>query len=55
MIATTMARAVIQFMLRLPPELHEALKNWADREDRSLHAQIVHVLKRAVEAEERRD
>lgn len=39
---------VIRFVLRLPPDLHEELKAWADREERSLHAQILYVLRRAL-------
>jgi len=35
---------MIRFTLRLPEELHEALKRLAEREHRSLHAQIVHIL-----------
>lgn len=39
---------VVRFVLRLPPELHRELKEWADREERSLHAQILYVLRRAL-------
>lgn len=39
---------VIRFLLRLPPDVHEELKAWADREERSLHAQILYVLRRAL-------
>jgi hypothetical protein len=39
---------VIRFVLRLSPEMHQELKNWAEREDRSLHSLIVHVLRRAL-------
>jgi predicted transcriptional regulator len=35
--------------LRLPPELGEALRELAEREDRSLSNLIVHLLRRAVE------
>lgn len=38
----------IKFLLRLPPDLHEELKAWAEREERSLHAQILYVLRRAL-------
>lgn len=39
---------IVRFVLRLPPDLHEELKNWAEREERSLHAQIVYILRRAL-------
>lgn len=39
---------VLRFVLRLPPDLHEELKAWASREERSLHAQILYVLRRAL-------
>lgn len=45
---SVMTESVVRFLLRLSPELHEKLKAMADREDRSLHAQIIHLLKRAV-------
>lgn len=45
MIATAMAKDVIQYLLRLPPEMHEALKRAADEEDRSLHSLIIHILR----------
>jgi hypothetical protein len=40
---------VIRFLLRLPPELHERLRLLAARERRSLHAQILYLLERAME------
>lgn len=40
---------IVRFVLRLPPDLHAQLKALAEREDRSLHAQILHLLKRALE------
>lgn len=39
---------ILRFVLRLPPELHEELKAWAEDEERSLHAQIIYVLRRAL-------
>lgn len=39
---------VVRFLLRLSPEMHEELKAWAASEERSLHAQIVYILKRAL-------
>lgn len=34
--------------LRLPADLHEALKRIAEEEDRSMHSLIVHTLRRLV-------
>lgn len=45
MLPGNMATAVIQFLLRLPPDLHAQLKDVAAREERSLNAQIVYALK----------
>lgn len=36
------------FLLRIDPELHEALQRWAADELRSLNAQIEFVLRRAL-------
>ncbi len=36
------------FLLRLPPELWEELKRWADDELRSVNAQIEYILREAV-------
>ena len=36
---------VIRFALRLPSDLHEQLKKLAEREDRSLHGQIIFMLR----------
>jgi len=33
-----------QITLRLPDELHAKLKDLAEREHRSLHAQVLHIL-----------
>jgi hypothetical protein len=43
-----MAEHVVRFILRLSPELHAALTEWAREEKRSLNAQIAYVLTRAV-------
>lgn len=43
-----MAEAVVRLILRLPTDLHEALTAWAREEERSLNAQIVYVLRRAL-------
>lgn len=45
MITNEMATAVIQFLLRLPPDLHAQLKAVAEREQRSLNAQIIYALR----------
>jgi hypothetical protein len=39
----------VRFTLRLPEDLAEALKREADHDDRSLHAQVVNILRRHVE------
>jgi hypothetical protein len=36
------------FLLRLPADLHDELRRWADAELRSLNGQIEFVLRRAV-------
>ena len=43
---------VVTFLLRLSPELHDRLRELAVRERRSLHAQILYLLERSIEAEE---
>jgi len=45
-----MAKAAIQYLLRMPPELHERIKRIAERENRSMNAQILHILKKWVDA-----
>jgi hypothetical protein len=45
MIPFDMAKDIIRFMVRLTPEMHAALKEVAEQEDRSLHAQVIHILK----------
>jgi hypothetical protein len=40
---------VVRFIMRFPPELHRELKDLAQREGRSLHGQIVYMLRRALE------
>ena len=37
-----------RFLLRLPDDLHFALKAWAESEKRSLHAHILYLLEQAV-------
>lgn len=46
--AVTMAE-VVRLLLRLPPDLHAALVALAAREQRSLHGQIVYLLRKAIE------
>ena len=41
------------FLLRVDPQLLEALQRWADAELRSLNGQIEFVLRRALQAEGR--
>lgn len=48
------------FLVRLPPELHDELRAWADQELRSLNAHIEYLLREAVrrrrgESDKRRD
>jgi len=43
---------VIRFLLRLPPELHDQLSALAARERRSLHAQILYLLERALDIDQ---
>jgi hypothetical protein len=43
----------IKKLLRLPPDLHAQLSEWANEEDRSVNSLIVHLLRRAI-AERRR-
>ena len=38
------------FLLRVDPELHEALQRWANDDLRSLNAQIEYLLRRALQA-----
>jgi hypothetical protein len=38
------------FLLRVDPELHEALQRWASDDLRSLNAQIEFILRRALQA-----
>ena len=46
---------LVNFLLRLPPDLHAQLKAWAEHEKRSLHAQIIYVLRRALREWEAND
>jgi hypothetical protein len=42
----------IRVLVRIPPELHAALKTIAGREMRSLNSEIIYLLKRAVEQQD---
>lgn len=53
MYTTVMAEKVVSFFVRLPPDLHAQLKNWAEDEDRSLNKLIVRLLRRAVAERDR--
>jgi hypothetical protein len=41
-----------RFELRLPDDLHAELVEWARREKRSLHAQVLLIVQQAVDAEQ---
>lgn len=43
-----MAEAVTRLILRLPPDVHGPLVEWAKEEDRSLNNLIVRLLRRAL-------
>lgn len=51
MLAFDMATDVLRFVLRLSPEMHARLKELAEREHRSLHAQIIYMLEKALDRE----
>lgn len=44
----SMAKETVQFLLRLPAELRQALSDWAADERRSVTAHIVYLLEQAV-------
>jgi predicted HicB family RNase H-like nuclease len=44
---------MIKLTLRVPDELHNLIKRIAEAEDRSLNAELVHLLKHAAAAYER--
>ena len=49
-----MPAKVVHLNLRLPPDLHERLGEWARAEHRSLHSQVLHVVTEALERGERK-
>lgn len=46
--------AVVNVTLRLDPEFHKALAELAEREERSLHGQIVYMLRKQLEEENKK-
>lgn len=48
MYAIAMAE-IVNLLLRLPSDMHATLTEWARREQRSLHGQIIYLLRRAIE------
>lgn len=49
-----MTERIVNVSLRLDEDLHRRLMAWAKREDRSLHGQLVNVLRSAIDREEKR-
>ena len=47
-------RREVRYALRLPPDLHVALVEFAKREDRSLNQQLIHMLREGVRRDEQR-
>ena len=45
-------KEVVRFLLRLPAELHDRLRDLAALERRSLHAQILYLLEQALEMDQ---
>jgi hypothetical protein len=43
---------VERMTLRLPLDLAAALKEWAERDERSLHGQVIYLLRQAVKGQE---
>jgi hypothetical protein len=39
---------IIRFLLRLPPDIHAEIKEMAEKDRRSLHAQILVLLEEAI-------
>lgn len=39
---------IVRFVLRIPNDLHQELKSWAEEDQRSLHGQILWLLRRAL-------
>jgi len=49
-----MPEKVVHVSLRLEPDVHRELAEWAEREHRSLHAQLLHTLLDALEQDRKR-
>lgn len=43
-----MGQRIVQFLLRMPEDVWAEMKEWAAEEERSLHAQIIYTLRRAL-------
>lgn len=44
---------IVRFVLRLPTDIHAELAEWAKEEGRSLHGQILYLLRRLLEDRKR--
>lgn len=53
MLYTEVVAEIIRVLLRLPSDLHTALAEWAQDEERSLNGQIVYLLRQAVAGRKR--
>lgn len=40
--------AIVKILFRLPDDLHVELKQWAVDENRSLHGQVIYLLRKAI-------
>ena len=49
-----MREKIVHVSLRVPEDLHRQLTEWAEREHRSLHAQVLHTLTESLERESKR-
>ena len=49
-----MSSATVSITVKVPDEVHEALREWAAEEERSLHGQVVYLLRQATEERRRR-
>ena len=49
-----MREKIVHVSLRVPEDLHRQLAEWAEREHRSLHAQVLHTLAESLERENER-
>jgi hypothetical protein len=47
-------RREVRYALRLPPDLHRSLVELAEREDRSLNQQLIHMLREGVRRDAQR-